>query len=420
MTDATTREINPGGAGRAGPRPATRTLSFQSGGSDAWAVHYEANRRKANGSDVIVLTIGDPDFDTPRPIVEAAIASLERGETHYTPAAGIDTYLEAVSLAETQRLGRTISRTEITTTQGAQNGLYAAMQCLVDPGDEVIVSDPAYPTFSGVVGGAGGVMVRAPLAFDGENFRFELEVYERLVTPRTRVVLFNAPHNPTGAVVGAREARWMADFAARHDLWLICDEVYAEMCFEEEYVSPASFADTADRVLSMRSLSKSHAMAGWRCGWIVAPADLTRHIRNATNCMLFGGAEFIQQAAAVGLGLDVSREMRDAYRRRRDLVLETLAGLNRVRPLRPMSGVFMLVDVRGTGLSGDEYAWRLLDATGVAVTPADHFSPVTHGFVRVSLCTPDAELAEACRRMAAFSRTLDGAAAMTPAHGGQS
>lgn len=389
-------------------RLAGRVDAFTAGGSTAWEVHYAATEMRARGRDVIILTIGDPDFDTPEPIVDAAMASLHRGETHYTPAAGIPQLGKVIAEAETKRLGRPIENSQIVVTQGAQNGLYGIMQCLANPGDEVISIDPAYPTFSGVIGGAGADMVRAALAFDGEQFHLDMTSVKQARSERTRVVLLNFPHNPTGAMLNETEAREIAGFCRDHGIWLVCDEVYAELCFDRPYASPASFAEHAAHTISVRSFSKSHAMSGWRVGWVVAPDHVAFNLQNLMNCMLFGGAEFIQRGAVAALGLDAATQMRDAYHRRRDLLFDALSNQKGVRPLSPQSGVFMLADVRGTGLSSTDFAWRLLKEHNVAVMPADSFSPLTEGFVRLSLCVPDDELAEAGARIGRLAAAVSG------------
>ncbi len=385
---------------------AQRVQSYRAGGASAWEVHYAAVERQANGDDVIILTIGDPDFDTPEPIAHATIVSLKRGETHYTPAQGIPELGRAIAETETHRLGRALTEKNIVVTQGAQNALYALMQCLVNPGDEVISIDPAYPTFSGVIGGAGGEMMRAPLAYDGVQFRLDFSAIERVATARTRVLLLNFPHNPTGASIDEKEAREVAEFCCANKIWLICDEVYAELCFDKAYVSPASFAEHAGHIFAVRSFSKSHAMTGWRVGWVVAPEFITSDLQNLMNCMLFGGAAFIQRGAVAALDIDVATEMRKIYQRRRDLIFGALSNHSSLKPIRPESGIFMLVDVRGTGITSDDYAWRLLKEHNVAVLPADSFSPLTQGFVRISLCTSDSSLAEAGRRMVSLATAL--------------
>ena len=383
---------------------ADRVKSFASGGDQAWAVHSAATKKKRAGEDVIVLTIGDPDFDTPTPIVDAAVDSLRAGETHYTSAAGIPEFGRAIAEYETKRLGRPFSADNVVVTQGAQNGLYAVMQCLLNPGDEAISTDPAYPTFSGVIGGSGAVMKRAPVAAEDGTFHFDLKAYERELTDRTRLILINFPHNPTGATMSRADAEAIHAFAHANDLWLICDEVYAEMSFEAPYVSPMTIEGAEERVVVVRSLSKSHAMPGWRVGWLLANTELCGHLQNLVNCMLFGGAAFIQRGATKGLSLDVATEMSNAYRRRRDLVIESLSPLNSVRALKPESGVFMLIDIRPSGMTSEEFAWELLEEENVSVMPGDFFSPLTVGHIRISLCSPDEDLKRACERIRRFAQ----------------
>ncbi|MGI9406825.1 MAG: pyridoxal phosphate-dependent aminotransferase, partial [Hyphomicrobiaceae bacterium] len=385
---------------------ASRTEALKAGSSDAWAVHYAGTDMQEKGEDVIILTIGDPDFETPEPIAAEAMASIRRGETHYTPANGIPELREAIRQVESKRLGWDIPLECIVYTQGAQNGLYAVLQTIVEPGREVLSIDPAYPTFPAVIGGAGGHIVRVPLKETNGQFRFDAEAAERAITDRTCAFLFNFPHNPTGASLNREEAEAVVALCRRHNIWLVCDEVYAELTFDAPYVSPLSLPDARDTTISIRSMSKSHAMSGWRVGWSIAPAEQAMHIQNAANAMLFGGPEFVQRAAAAGLGLNIADEMRAAYQRRRDLLVEKIAASSHLKIIRPESGIFALIDVRPTGLSDEDFAWKLLRERNVAVLPAASFSELTEGFVRVSLCVPDDDLAEAADRIAALAGEL--------------
>lgn len=390
------------------PRPtlAERTEGFAFGSGDTWAVHNAATARSRAGDDVIALTIGDPDFDTPTPIRDAAVASLDRGETHYSPAEGIPSLIDAISRFESGRLGRPIAADSVVVTQGAQNALFAVMQCIVGPGDEVISIDPAYPTFPGVIAAASGTITRAPLVLRDGDFFLDMSAVEAARSARTTAVLMNFPHNPTGATLSREDAEAIVAFCRAHGLWLICDEVYAEICFDDGHVSPASLPECQDLAIVVRSLSKSHAMTGWRCGWVLAPAPVAEPLQNLMNCMLFGGSGFIQAAAARALELNVADEMTQAYRRRRDIVASELAACAGIKACVPRSGIFMLLDIRPSGLSSQDYAWRLMREGDVALLPADTFSPLTAGFLRLSLCVPDDRIVEACRRIATFDAQL--------------
>lgn len=388
---------------------ANRTEALKAGSSDAWAVHEAATRMQRDGRDVIVLTIGDPDFETPPQIVTAAIDSLHRGETHYTAVNGIQALREAIQRTESKRLGWNVPIENIVCVLGAQNGLYAVMQTIVNAGDDVLSIDPAYPTFPAVIGASGGRMLRVPLKQAGDMFRFDVEAAEAAITPNTRAFLFNFPHNPTGAALNQKEAEAVVAFCRRHRIWLICDEVYAELTFDAPYVSPMSLPEARDIAISVRSMSKSHAMTGWRIGWILAPADHAAHIQNCTNAMLFGGAEFIQRGAAAGLDLNIADEMRAAYQRRRDVLVDRVATSPHLKIVRPESGIFALIDVRPTGLTDDQFAWKLLEEKSVSVLPATSFSELTAGFVRVSLCVPDEDLATAAGHIVDLAAEIAGA-----------
>ncbi|MEL7543372.1 MAG: pyridoxal phosphate-dependent aminotransferase [Pseudomonadota bacterium] len=385
---------------------ARRAAALSAGSSDAWAVHDAAIDRQRAGEEMIILTIGDPDYDTPQPIVDAAIASLHRGETHYISGGGIPEFREAIRAAESARLGFEVPLASVVVAQGAQNGLYLVMQSIVSEGDEVLSIDPAYPTFPAVVGGSGGKMVRVPLAQRDGQFRFDVAAAEAAITDHTVAFLFNFPHNPTGAGLTRDEAEAVVDLCHRHGIWLVCDEVYAELTFDAPYVSPLSLPEARDIAISVRSMSKSHAMSGWRVGWTLSPPRHAVHIQNTANAMLFGGAPFIQHGAATGLEMDVAEEMRAAYQRRRDLLVAAIAPCPHLEILKPESGIFALVDVRKTGLDDTAFAWRLLEEKKVSVLPATSFSDLTAGFVRISLCVDDEALSEAGRRIVELADAL--------------
>ena len=218
----------------------------------------------------------------------------------------------------------------------------------------------------------------------------------------------NSPHNPTGAVARPEETEAVAALCRERGLWLISDEVYADLCYERHFVSPATLPGMRERSVVVRSLSKSHAMPGWRVGWSVAPAPLSGHMVNLINHVLYGGARFIQEGAITALTEEVpEREsMKQAYRARRDFVCAALDEIPGVRAIRPESGLFCLVDVGDLGLPTTDFAERLLDSEGVAVLPAGGFDPAISHCVRLSLCQPEVVLAEAVARIARFVRGL--------------
>ncbi len=372
-------------------------------GAEAWEIHTQAVRRQAAGDDVIALTIGDPDFDTPPAIVEAAVAELRAGNTHYTDVAGIAPLREAVARYQSRLSDRDIDPDQVAVLLGAQNALFSAALCLFGAGDEVIVPEPAYVTYEAVIGASGATIVWVPLSA-ARDFHIDPADVAAAITERTRGILLNFPHNPTGALLPDAAAREIADLCRAHDLWLISDEVYSSLIFEGRHSNPCALPGMAERSVIVNSVSKSHAMTGWRLGWTVAPAPVTEALGKLALCMSFGNPSFTQSALAAWLERDLPElaEMKQAYRRRRDLVFQRLAGVPGLGPHNPEAGMFMMVDVRGTGLGAKDFAWRLLEAKGVSVLPNDPFGPSAAGHVRISIALDEAKLGEACGRIAEF------------------
>ncbi|WP_192035626.1 pyridoxal phosphate-dependent aminotransferase [Halomonas sp. YLGW01] len=368
-------------------------------GAAAWDIHYRALARQAAGEDITVLSVGDPDFATPAPIVESAVESLRGGATHYPDVHGKLALRQAI--AERYR-ARDVAATpeRLIVMAGAQCGLYAAAQCLLDPEDEVIVPEPSYVTYEAVLRSTGARMVRTPLRGDA-NFRLDVADLEAAITPRTRAIMLNSPHNPTGQLIDAASWAAIAELCRRHDLWLISDEVYAELIFEGEHVCAASLPGMAERTVVVDSLSKSHAMTGWRLGWVLGPQALIEHMANLALCMLYGCPDFIQDAARDALTRELPERdvMRETYRARRDAVCSALADCPAVDVIRPAAGMFLMLDVRATGLSSQAFADRLLDEEGVSVLSGEAFGPSATGFVRLSLTVDEDRLHAACRRL---------------------
>ena len=380
---------------------------LDSDAADAWAIHDRARELKEAGEDIILLSVGDPDFDTPPAITEAAIASLRAGRTHYGGFAGGAEFRRAIADRHLERTGQSIAPEQVVICPGAQNGLYATVLCLVESGDEVIVPEPRYATYGGVVDAAGATRVDVPLDVE-RGFHLNPDEVAAAVTDRTRMILLNTPHNPTGMVMTRDELEGIADIALRHDLWVVSDEVYADLTYDVPFVSICSLERIADRAVSIGSLSKSHAMQGWRLGWVIAPPELARHLVNLVKPMHYGLSPFLQDAAAVALGGDhpETEAMHRAYRERRDLVCTRINAAPGLACSWPEGSMFLLVDVRGTGLDGEKFAWGLLDHGGVSLLPVASFGDSVRGHVRLSLTMPVDVLADACDRIEAYARSL--------------
>ncbi|WP_191059706.1 pyridoxal phosphate-dependent aminotransferase [Geminicoccus harenae] len=389
------------------PALAAWTSGLAGPATDAWLIHYDATARARRGEDVIILSVGDPDFTTPARIREAAKAALDAGHTHYADVQGKPALRQAIARHHGRLTGRPIDPEQVVVLAGAQCALFAACQCLLNPGDEVVVPAPAYVTYPATIAAAAAVMVNVPL--DAETgFRPDLAAIERAIGERTRAILINTPNNPTGAVFTRAEIEALCRLAKQHGLWLISDEVYADLIYEGSHVSPSAIPGMNDHAVVVSSLSKSHAMTGWRVGWVIGPQRVTATIYELALAMLYGLPDFIQDAATVALAEPHPElaEHHRIYRARRDRFCAALADAPGLIVRRPAGGMFVMVDVQGTSLDPDRFARRLLAEAEVSVLSGDAFGGPAAGHVRVSLTVPDPELDEAARRIRRFAAGL--------------
>jgi arginine:pyruvate transaminase len=373
----------------------------------AWRVHQEAVRRREAGDDVIFLTVGDPDQAAPEAVIGATIEALRRNRTGYSPIIGYPQVRAAVAARFERRTGQPCGADNVVLTPGTQGGLFCALHCLVGPGDEVILPEPIYGPYAGVIGASGARMVNVPLRAEA-GFHPDLDSLARAVTPRTRVIWINSPHNPTGAVFTAEEVAAIAELCRERDLWLLSDEVYEDLAFARPHVSPWSLPGMAARTIVVSSLSKSHAMAGFRFGWVIGPPALSRHLFDFLLCMYFGGPAFIQDGALAALGRELPEvaALREAYRHRAQLLWSILADAPNCRVVPPEGGMFVLFDVRGTGLGSEDFARALLARENVVLLPCDGFGPSAYGHLRIALTAPESRLEEAGRRIVRFAGEL--------------
>jgi arginine:pyruvate transaminase len=376
-------------------------------GARAWDTHSLAHQRREAGDDVILLSVGDPNFDTPEPIVEAAVASLRNGRHHYAAVAGMYSLRQAIADYHGRIAGQQVGPDNVIVLAGAQNGLMVAALCLLEPGDEVIAPEPMYVTYEGVVGAAGATLVSVPTRPE-DDFQVNPAWVEEAVGPNTRALLINTPNNPTGAVLRADVIEGLADICRRHDLWLICDEVYAALTFDAPHVSPSSLAGMADRAVTISSLAKSHAMTGWRLGWMIGPEELIGHASELACAMLYGSPQFIQDAGIPALTLEMTEleAMKREYRARRDIVCAALNAIDGLSVHKPEGGMFVMLDIRATGLTCQEFMEQLFESEGVSVLAGEPFGPSAAGHMRITLSASQDELDEGCRRIARFVEGL--------------
>jgi arginine:pyruvate transaminase len=369
-------------------------------GAAKWAVHAEGLRRASLGEAIIMLSIGEPDLPPPASVLNAAATAMRSGRTRYAHGQGEPKTLAAIAKHLTQRSGLPVSPEQVLYTAGTQNGLCTALLTLVQTGDEVLVPDPYYATYEGLVAASGATFV--PVATRPEdNFHVTAQAIERSITKRTRVLLLNTPSNPTGAVLTEKEIDEIGAVCERHDLWIICDEVYADMTFDAPFCSPFDRPHLRHRTLAVSSISKSHALPGFRAGWVASHPDVTPRLVLVAEAMLFGSQPFIEDALTVALNEkhpEVER-LRLAFRERAETLVKAFAGSQCITARMPEGGMFVMLDIRPTKLSGEDFAWQLLHQANVSVMPGESFGNGGAGHIRIALTVDSELLREACTRI---------------------
>ena len=371
----------------------------------AWTIHGEARAAQLRGEDVIVLSIGDPDLETPAPVLDRAIETLRAGDIRYTPAAGRHALREAIAVAHRRRTGQTVDADNVIFLSGAQNALFAASLCIAGAGDEVLALEPLYPSYPATIRASGASLVRVP-APASAGFRPDLKKLEAAITTRSRALFFATPNNPSGVILSEKDMTAIGELARRHSLWIVADEVYAGLAPGGRV--PGLATRLPEQVVTISSLSKSHSMPGLRAGWMVGPEALVKHAESLSMCMLFGLPGFIQEAALTALQGSNAPELRirELCTARRATLLEGLDGVRGIRCCVPDAGMFTLIDVRGTGLSGYDFMSGLFRSERVSVLDGGAFGEETRGFVRLCFATDEATLREAMLRIRRFAGTL--------------
>ncbi len=373
-------------------------------GGGKWEVHLKARAMVEAGADLVEMTIGEPDVPTPQELCDAAALALQAGRTGYSNGRGEAGLCAALAESYTKSRGRQFLPENILCFPGTQTALYTVMQGVAEAGSEVLVGDPMYATYEGVIRASGAEPVPVPLRPEN-GFRLQAEDIAERITPRSRAILLTTPHNPTGAILTAEDVRIIGELAIKHDLWIISDEVYEHLVFEgAEFVSPLSDPNLADRVIAVSSISKSHAAPGFRSGWCVGPAAFCTALLPVSETMLFGNQPFIADMTekAVRHGSSVAAGMASRFAARARVLERRLHSETPLTVHQPDAGMFALVNVSGIGMDGDAYAWDLLEH-GVSVMPGSAFGESLKDWVRVALTIDDSQFATALDRIVAHA-----------------
>ncbi len=373
------------------------------GTETAFEAAARARALEAKGVSVVHLEIGEPDFDTPANVRQAAARALERGRTHYAPYPGTPELRAAIAADATARKGFPVDPERVFVTVGGKGVMLYAIEALVDPGDEVLVPDPGYPIYESLVRFMGGTPVPVPIR-QSNGFRLDVEELASLVTPRTRMLVINSPANPSGGVLTRGDLEAIAEIAQRHDLAVLADEIYGRILYEGEHVSLASLPGMAERTIVLDGFSKTYAMTGWRLGYAIVPESLAfafgRLLINSVSCV----STFEQDAAVEALTgpQDAVDAMVAEFRARRDLIVDGLNAIPGITCLRPQGAFYVFPDVSGTGLKGAEFADRLLYEAGVSALAGTAFGGVGVDHIRFSYANSQENIRIALERTATF------------------
>lgn len=359
----------------------------------------------ATMEDVISLGIGEPDFTTPEPILQAGIEALKRGETHYTSNSGLMELRRAIAEHLDHLYGQTYNpASEILITVGVSEALYLACAATLDPGDEVIIPEPCFVSYAPEVVFAGGVPVLVPTSAEN-NWQVTAEAIEAAITPRTKALLLGYPSNPTGAVMTRERLNEIAAVVKRHNLLVISDELYDRLVYDTQHVCFPSLPGMYSRTILLMGFSKAYAMTGWRIGWAAGPAEIMEMMRRVHQYTIMCAPTVAQYAALVALkeGEPFVEEMRREYDRRRRLIV---SGLNEIglTCVEPRGAFYAFPSIAVTGMDENMFAEKLLQEEHVAVIPGSAFGPSGKGYIRCSYATAYEKIKEALERMRRFVR----------------
>src|SRR5450759_3463858 len=360
-----------------------------------------AKQLEAQGRDIVRMDVGDPDFPTPEVVTKAAEVAMESGDTGYTQSAGLPDLRDAITHRFAEKYGVTVSCDDIVVTQGTSPAMLLLFGSLLDPGDEVIMSDPCYPAYPNYIALLGGVPVHVR-ARAADGFRMRIDEIEAAVTPRTRCIMINSPSNPMGTVLPPEDLAAIAGLAEKHGLYVASDEIYHGLDFTG---TDHTILEYTDRAFVLNGFSKLYAMTGWRLGYLVAPHDFVRPAEVIQQNFFLCANHFVQVAGTVALtqaGPDVAR-MRAEYDERRRYLVPALRGVGLTVEVEPTAAFYVFADASAWSTDSLALTFRLIDEAGVAAAPGIDFGPCGEGFLRFSYATSLERLHEGVARLGSWA-----------------
>ncbi len=370
------------------------------GTETAFEVLMRARALEAEGRDVIHLEVGEPDFDTPDNIIEAGAAALRSGWTHYGPAPGDPSLREAIVSYINGTRGLAYTPEQVVVTPGGKPVMFFLILALLEAGDEAIYPDPGFPIYRSMIDFTGARAVPIPLR-EETGFSLDVDELAGLINERTKLLIINSPANPTGGVLGRADLEAIARLAVEHDLIVMADEIYAELIYEGEHISIATFPGMAERTVILDGFSKTYAMTGWRLGYGLFPSELAAAVSklmvNSVSCTSVA----VQQAGIEALTgpQDRVREFREAFRKRRGLVVDGLNAIDGISCVKPKGAFYAFPNITGTGRTSKEFADLLLEEYGVAAIAGTSFGDAGEGYLRLSYANSEENLSRALERI---------------------
>ncbi|EAP84545.1 MULTISPECIES: pyridoxal phosphate-dependent aminotransferase [Sulfitobacter] len=386
----------------------SRITGLLGGGSDGWGVFLRARQMIEQGTQVTELTIGEHDIRTAAPILQDMHRAALAGHTGYAAIPGTTGLRDAVAARLQERTGVPTTRDNVLITPGGQSALFAAHMATCNPGDTALYIDPYYATYPGTIRGV-SALPHAIAARAEDAFQPRADVIAAAAKQTNAAsLLVNSPNNPTGVVYSRKTLEGIAQVCRDHDMWLISDEVYDTQVWEGAHLSPRALDGMAEHTLVVGSMSKSHAMTGSRCGWIVGPVDAIEHLTNLATHTTYGVPGYIQDAAlfALNQGTGFETEIAAPFQRRRLLAQDILARQNAVSLVPAQGAMYLMLDVRSTGMSGEDFAYALLEKHHIAVMPGESFGTAAAGHIRVAMTIEDTRFAQALATVCDFAEGL--------------
>jgi len=356
-------------------------------GQPMFKILDKVQKMERAGRNILHFELGEPDFNTPPNIVEEACNALRRGETHYTSSMGLYAFRKVIQQTTHSSRGFRPDIDQILVTPGANTIIYLAVSCLVDPGEEVIVPDPGFPTYYSAIRYCGATPISVPL-HEANQFRLNPEDLRKCITPKTRLIVINSPSNPTGGVMTPDEINEVARIAEEHDIYLLSDEIYGRMVFhgDSRFCTPAILDHCRKRTIIINGFSKAFAMTGWRLGVAVGPKEVIEKMGLVVQTIVSCVPPFIQQAGIEAINGDQSiiADMLVEYQQRRDVMVAGLNTIPGIKCVRPEGALYAFANISGTGMSSEQFANFALEEAGVALLPGNSFGVHGEGYIRLS------------------------------------